>query len=176
MPARLEASMQIIHAKQALTPTGWMADVEICINEAGRIDAVQRQEHRCDQSVDLALPAPANLHSHTFQRAMAGLTESRGPLGHDSFWSWRKIMYQFLDQLTPDDVQSIAALAFMEMMEAGDKLFSMHTTRGLSLASGHPFETRAIALFIFEGTKMKQGYLNSATLGDPSDADFASRS
>ncbi|WP_306120823.1 MULTISPECIES: formimidoylglutamate deiminase [unclassified Roseitalea] len=128
--------MQIIHAKQALTPTGWMADVEICINEAGRIDSVQRQERRCDQSVDLALPAPANLHSHTFQRAMGGLTERRGPRGHDSFWSWRKIMYQFLDQLTPEDVQSIAALAFMEMMEAGygsvaEFHYLHHAPRGL---------------------------------------------
>ena len=79
-----------------------------------------------------------------------------------------------IDRMRKD--ASVETQEFMEMMEAGDRLFSMHTTRGLSLASGHPFETRAIALFIFEGTKMKQGYLNSATLGDPSDADFASRS
>lgn len=71
---------------------------------------------------------------------------------------------------------SVETQEFIEMMEDGDRLFSMHTTRGLSLSSGHPFETRAIALFVFEGTKIKKGYLNSATLGDPSDADFASRS
>ena len=65
---------------------------------------------------------------------------------------------------------------FEEMMESGDRLFSMHTTRGVSLASGHPFETRVIALFVFEGKKIKKGYLNSVTFGDPRDADFASRS
>ena len=65
---------------------------------------------------------------------------------------------------------------FVEMMESGDRLFSMHTTRGVSLASGQPFETRVIAFFVFEGKRLKKGYLNSVTLGDPSDADFASRS
>lgn len=111
--------MQIIHAKQALTERGWRADVEICVGNDGRISTVGSRQNAPDHAIDLALPAPANLHSHTFQRAMAGLTEKRGPSGQDSFWSWRTLMYQFLNQLTPDDVQSIATLAFMEMMEAG---------------------------------------------------------
>ena len=50
---------------------------------------------------------------------MAGLTEARGPDPRDSFWTWRKLMYQFLDQLTPDHVEALAALVFMEMVEAG---------------------------------------------------------
>ncbi|MEQ8255643.1 MAG: formimidoylglutamate deiminase, partial [Roseovarius confluentis] len=56
---------------------------------------------------------------HAFQRAMAGLTETRGPDPRDSFWTWRKLMYRFLDRLTPDHVQAIAELVFMEMLEAG---------------------------------------------------------
>lgn len=79
-----------------------------------------------------------------------------------------------IDRMRKD--ASVETQEFIEMMETDDRLFSMHTTRGQSLASGHPFETRAIALFVVEGGKMKKGYLNSATLGDPSDADFASRS
>ena len=54
-----------------------------------------------------------------FQRAMAGLTESRGPDPRDSFWTWRKLMYRFLDQLTPEQAQAIAELVFMEMLESG---------------------------------------------------------
>ena len=111
--------MQVIHAKQALTPDGWAFDREICIGDDGLIAAVRDRQQPSDHTVDLALPAPSNLHSHAFQRAMSGLTESRGPLGHDSFWSWRRLMYRFLDQLTPDDVRVITSLAFMEMMEAG---------------------------------------------------------
>ena len=65
---------------------------------------------------------------------------------------------------------------FVEMMEAGNKLFSMHSTRGRSVASGQPFETRVIAFFLFQGEKIKTCYLNSVTHGDPRDADFASRS
>lgn len=50
---------------------------------------------------------------------MAGLTEARGPNVQDDFWSWRKLMYQFLDCLNPDQIEAIAAQAFMEMLEAG---------------------------------------------------------
>jgi formiminoglutamate deiminase len=59
-----------------------------------------------------------NLHSHAFQRAMAGLAERRGP-SNDSFWTWREIMYRFVDRMTPDDVRAIAALAYVEMLEGG---------------------------------------------------------
>jgi len=79
-----------------------------------------------------------------------------------------------IDRMRKD--AAVETQEFVEMMETDDRLFSMHTTHGQSLASGYPFETRAIALFVFEGGKIKRGYLNSATLGDPSDADFASRS
>ncbi len=66
----------------------------------------------------LALPGLPNLHCHTFQRAMAGLAERRGP-AHDSFWTWREVMYRFLGQLSPDDVEAISAFAYMEMLERG---------------------------------------------------------
>ena len=64
------------------------------------------------------LPGMVNLHSHAFQRGMAGLAERAGT-SDDSFWTWRDVMYRFLDQLTPDDVEAIATLAYVEMLEAG---------------------------------------------------------
>jgi formimidoylglutamate deiminase len=66
----------------------------------------------------VTLPGLPNLHSHTFQRGMAGLAETRGPEG-DSFWTWRQVMYRFLGSLTPEDVEAIAAFAMMEMLEGG---------------------------------------------------------
>ena len=72
-----------------------------------------------DLSDDVLVPAMPNVHSHTFQRAMAGMTESRGPESSDSFWTWRSLMYRFLDRLDPGHVEEIASLAFMEMLEAG---------------------------------------------------------
>ena len=110
--------MQKIHAHLALTPKGWVRD--LCIEvEDSRIAQVSNGLPKDHYSVDLLLPAPVNLHSHAFQRAMAGLTETRGPDPQDSFWTWRKLMFKFLDRLTPDQVQAIAELVFMEMLEAG---------------------------------------------------------
>ena len=111
--------MQVIHAKQALTPQGWQNDLEITIDTDGRIASVGVPRQSPTDRVALLLPAPLNLHSHAFQRAMAGLTEAHGPDPRDSFWSWRHLMFKFLEQLTPDHVEAIAALVFMEMLEAG---------------------------------------------------------
>ncbi|WP_300057597.1 formimidoylglutamate deiminase [uncultured Roseobacter sp.] len=110
--------MRKIVAKQALTQSGWEANVEIGI-EGERIAHIQPASEGAVPTVGLALPAPLNLHSHAFQRAMSGLTEARGPDPSDSFWTWRRLMYKFLDQLTPDHIQAIAAQVFLEMLEAG---------------------------------------------------------
>ncbi|MEZ5649544.1 MAG: formimidoylglutamate deiminase [Burkholderiaceae bacterium] len=69
--------------------------------------------------VDVLLPAPANVHSHAFQRAMAGLAERRDARVADSFWTWRVLMYRFVERLSPDDAEAIAAFNFMQMLEAG---------------------------------------------------------
>jgi formimidoylglutamate deiminase len=109
--------MTILHAKTALLPGGWASDVRLTL-AGGRIVAVQAGTSPEGQVVDCLLPAPVNLHSHAFQRAMAGMTERRGA-GQDSFWTWRTLMYAFLDRLTPEDVQAIAAMVMLEMAEAG---------------------------------------------------------
>jgi formimidoylglutamate deiminase len=111
--------LKIIHAKHALIGGKWLSDIQVNISDDGRIAQIGNQTQSATDKVAVLLPAPLNLHSHTFQRAMAGLTEARGPDPHDSFWSWRRLMYRFLDQLTPDHVEAIASLAFMEMVEAG---------------------------------------------------------
>ncbi|RYH12262.1 formimidoylglutamate deiminase [Tropicimonas sp. IMCC6043] len=108
-----------IFAKTALLPEGWAQDVRIEIAD-GRIGTlrIDTQPAPDDARVDRLLPALSNLHSHTFQRAMAGMTEYRAH-SRDSFWSWRELMYRFVDRLTPDQVEAIAAQAFVEMQEAG---------------------------------------------------------
>lgn len=111
--------MTPLFARQALLPDGWACDVRVEIRADGRIGAVTKGAAPVGQSLDILLPAPANLHSHAFQRAMAGLTEARGPDPADSFWTWRRLMFRFLDRLTPDDVQAIAAFVQMQMLEAG---------------------------------------------------------
>jgi len=102
-----------------LLPDGWARNVRLMIRD-GLIVAMERNaEAVCgDESHAIGLPGMPNLHSHAFQRGMAGLAERRGP-GHDSFWTWRAIMYRFVDRMTPDDVRAIAALAYVEMLEGG---------------------------------------------------------
>lgn len=112
--------MTTIFAEKALLPTGWAQNVELRVGADGRIESVtEGVEPRAVHQVGLLLPAPPNLHSHSFQRAMAGLSESRGGEADDNFWTWRNVMYRFMGLLEPEDVQAIAAFAFMEMMEAG---------------------------------------------------------
>lgn len=109
--------MQAIWAERALVGGEWLADVAIEV-EHGRIARILSGAAPGAMRTGLLLPAPANAHSHAFQRAMAGLAERRGA-GPDSFWTWRETMYRFLDRLTPDRVEAIAAMVQMEMLEAG---------------------------------------------------------
>ncbi|SHI69338.1 formimidoylglutamate deiminase [Roseomonas rosea] len=108
-----------LHFRAALLPQGWARNVLIRI-EDGRIAAVSASEAAPADAEchGAAVPGLPNLHSHAFQRAIAGRTERRGP-GEDSFWSWREVMYGSLDVMTPEDVEAIAALAYVEMLESG---------------------------------------------------------
>ena len=113
--------MTIIYADLALLPGGWGKNVCVALGDDGCISEVKFSDTctGADTSVACLLPAPVNAHSHVFQRAMAGLTERRGKNLVDSFWTWRELMYRFLDQLTPEHVEAIAAMVHMEMLEAG---------------------------------------------------------
>jgi len=103
----------------ALLPSGWARDVRVDVADGAftRITAGAARDGAAHVP-GLAIPGLPNLHCHAFQRGMAGLAERRGP-AHDSFWTWRDVMYRFLGSLTPDDVESIAAFAYMQMLEAG---------------------------------------------------------
>ena len=102
-----------------LLPSGWARDVRIEIAD-GTIMSVTAQAPRdgADHLMGIAIPGLPNVHSHAFQRGLAGLAERRGP-ANDSFWTWREVMYRFVGRLTPDDVEAIAAYAYIDMLEAG---------------------------------------------------------
>ncbi len=105
--------------QSALLFDGWARGVRFTIDT----NVIQRVETGVepasgDERHEIAVPGLANVHSHAFQRGMAGLAEVRGP-AHDNFWTWREVMYRFLDRLTPKDVEAIAAQAYIEMLETG---------------------------------------------------------
>ena len=111
--------MAQIWAEQALIATDWKNSVVVEISENGRIARVEPERKPEGDRHSILIPAGANVHSHAFQRAMAGLAESRPSESRDDFWGWRQLMYKFLERLTPDDVEAIAAFVQMEMLEAG---------------------------------------------------------
>jgi formimidoylglutamate deiminase len=122
-------------AQHAWSPDGWVRDAAFRCDARGRFDADSASDVMAARWV---LPGIANLHSHAFQRAMAGLAETRGG-DHDSFWSWRETMYAFAQRVTPDDLQAIAAQLYVEMLRAGythvcEFHYLHHAPDGLSYA------------------------------------------
>ncbi len=111
--------MHAVHARDALTPQGWRSDVRLTV-EAGEIRAIEIgvSQQPGDEICGLIVPGMPNLHSHAFQRGMAGLAETRGPTA-DNFWTWREAMYRFALTMSPDDVEAVAAMLYVEMLEAG---------------------------------------------------------
>jgi len=111
--------MATLWFKSALLPEGWAENVRLTLEdemitsvECGVVAGAADERH------GVAVPGLCNVHSHAFQRGMAGLTEYRG-MKADDFWSWRALMYRFLDRITPDDIQAIAAQAYVEMLQTG---------------------------------------------------------
>ncbi|MCK1424124.1 formimidoylglutamate deiminase [Bradyrhizobium sp. 182] len=111
--------MTRLHFASALLPSGWANDVQVVVT-AGAIAAVTPGVAPVagDERHAIALPGLASLHSHAFQRGMAGLAELRGD-STDTFWTWRETMYRFALAMTPDDVVAVATLLYIEMLEQG---------------------------------------------------------
>ncbi|HYC37187.1 MAG TPA: formimidoylglutamate deiminase [Usitatibacter sp.] len=106
-------------AEHALLPSGWARGVLITITD-GRIEQVEQRstERFAERVAGLVLPGMPNVHSHAFQRAMAGLAERRTH-ATDSFWTWRELMYRFAARITPAQMFDIAAWLYVEMLKAG---------------------------------------------------------
>jgi formimidoylglutamate deiminase len=116
----MEAS-QSLFCEHVLLPEGWATDVTLGINQSGLIDSIERGVACGPGSTKLSgpvVPALQNLHSHAFQRAMAGLAEQAGS-SDDSFWTWRETMYRLVGQMSPDDVEAVATKLYSELLKGG---------------------------------------------------------
>jgi formimidoylglutamate deiminase len=111
--------MASLWLESALLPSGWARQVGISSSgpliERVTVGVAAQPE---DERHAIGVPGLPNVHSHAFQRGLAGLTERRGPRA-DSFWTWRELMYQFVGRISPEQLEAISALAFVEMLEAG---------------------------------------------------------
>lgn len=110
-----------LFARDALLPTGWAHDVVVDIGSDGVIRATEIAfvaPADAEHVQGALVPGMPNVHSHAFQRALAGLTERGGPSA-DNFWTWRTEMYRFLERINPDEHEAIATQLFLEMLKAG---------------------------------------------------------
>src|SRR5690606_28996488 len=114
------AGMTVLFAESALLPDGFAEAVRLEIDARGDLAAVEAGADPAGAArlAGVVLPGMPNVHGHAFQRAMAGLAERLEP-GEASFWSWREVMYRFLQRIGPDELRAIAAQLFVEMLEAG---------------------------------------------------------
>ncbi|HKY95747.1 MAG TPA: formimidoylglutamate deiminase [Kiloniellales bacterium] len=111
---------EVFHAPAALLPQGWQENVRIEVSAAGDIVSLTAGQGY-EQATRLAgavVPGMPNLHSHAFQRAMAGLAEVAGA-SEDSFWTWREVMYGFVGRLSPEQVETVATQLYIEMLKGG---------------------------------------------------------
>jgi formimidoylglutamate deiminase len=107
-----------LYAENILLEDGWATQQTITIKQ-GVITAIETgPSEGAEIAKGAVIPGMVNCHSHAFQRAFAGFSE-QGSEGKDSFWTWRKIMYQFLAQLTEVDAKSIATQLYIEMLKMG---------------------------------------------------------
>ncbi len=109
---------QRIRAASALLADGWADDVTIAIDAGGTIESITRDTPG-EAGVAVLLPAIPNVHSHAHQRAMAGLGERAGGDAADSFWTWRQVMYHYLERIGPEHLRAIAAQLYVEMLKRG---------------------------------------------------------
>lgn len=112
--------MPALFAEDALLPSGWARDVLLEWNEDGMLTRVEPgvAPGAMPRAAGPVLPGMANVHSHAFQRAMAGLAEFRGH-PTDDFWTWREEMYRLVGLLQPEDVEAIGAYLYIEMLKHG---------------------------------------------------------
>jgi formimidoylglutamate deiminase len=116
MPGALDKTL---FAEQALLPDGWARNLLIHYSPAdGRILKIEQDAKAGDDHAKMVIPGMPNLHSHAFQRAMAGLAERAGGRD-DSFWTWRQTMYGLVSKVGPDDIEAIAGHLYAEMLCQG---------------------------------------------------------
>jgi len=146
----LPPESRAIFCTRALLPDGWARDVRVSI-ASGKFAGIERgtAAQSGDERVAVLLPGIGNVHSHGFQRGMAGLTEYRGPEA-DNFWSWRELMYRFVARMTPEDLEAVTAQAYVDMLEGGftrvgEFHYVHHDVEGRAFADPAEMAARVVA-------------------------------
>lgn len=113
--------MKSYRFKALLQNQGWLENAAVSLNESGEIISISQTENSGSIYIDgYALPGFQNAHSHAFQYAMAGLAERHSNAREaDDFWSWREAMYQLALNVNPEQMKTIAAMLYAELLRHG---------------------------------------------------------
>ena len=113
--------MRKLRFDHILLSTGWQRHVTLSVGDDGIVTAIDIDQAGTDSDETVsgtAVPGFINVHSHSHQRAMAGLAERAGPVD-DNFWTWRETMYQFLQNIGPEEFEAITTQLYLDMLKAG---------------------------------------------------------
>ncbi|HET6564748.1 MAG TPA: amidohydrolase family protein, partial [Xanthomonadales bacterium] len=120
---------QEMRCRSVLAVDGWVGPARLLLSTDGHIASVEALPGNATVDFGHVVPGMPNLHSHAFQRQMAGLSgvpkpgETAGAssdgAGEDTFWSWRELMYRLALRISPGQLQAIAAFLQVEMLENG---------------------------------------------------------
>ena len=114
--------MRRYYLQSVYLPQGWAQGVLVTVSDEGFIaaidDAPADESPKTERIDGIVVPGMPNAHSHAFQRAMAGNTEYRLS-ARDSFWTWRRAMYDLANRIEPDDLEILATQLFIEMLKSG---------------------------------------------------------
>lgn len=143
--------MRPLYAERVLLPSGWAEGVRLSLDGNGHIERIERDaaSHGAQRLPGPVLAGMANVHSHAFQRVLAGLTEIAGP-HDDSFWTWREALYRLVNRLTPGQLEAITRYAYLEMLRGGyttvaEFHYLHHAPRGHAYASRGELGKRILA-------------------------------
>lgn len=120
MSARATVPVHQLHAGRILLPEGWTRDVRLTLDDRGMILDVERgvEPGPATRLAGPAIPGMVNVHSHAFQRLIAGFTDT-AERPDDSFWSWREAMYRTVHMLDADRFEAACRHVYVEMLRAG---------------------------------------------------------
>jgi formimidoylglutamate deiminase len=111
------------HFKALLLSSGWLSPAFVDVDERGIILEISKSSDGTEGDIEsvngFAVPGFHNAHSHAFQFAMAGMAERHDVNAVDDFWSWREAMYACALTLNPEQLQSVAAMLYAELLRKG---------------------------------------------------------
>ena len=118
MTPPLSTPHRVFRCEHLLVDDAWRQDARVEVDSRGRIASLvpHSEDKACEQVRGWTVPGVPNVHSHSFQRALAGLAEAPGP---GSFWSWREVMYRLAELLTPENIEAISRQLDVELLKAG---------------------------------------------------------